>query len=68
MLKPSPAGDSNATQGGAKGIGAMISAGFVANGARVYICSRDGPACEKYASELTAKGAPSRAQTLACAR
>ncbi|CCX08584.1 hypothetical protein FPQ18DRAFT_366637 [Pyronema domesticum] len=42
--------------GGAKGIGLMISTGFVANGARVYISSRDVASCEKAASELTAKG------------
>ncbi|KAF8252589.1 NAD(P)-binding protein [Wilcoxina mikolae CBS 423.85] len=42
--------------GGAKGIGLMISSGFVANGARVYISSRDAASCEKAATELTAKG------------
>ncbi|KAK7723268.1 hypothetical protein SLS63_008921 [Diaporthe eres] len=40
--------------GGAKGIGRMISEGFVANGAKVYISSRDGKACEQAAKELTA--------------
>lgn len=34
----------------------MISEGFVTNGARVYISSRDGKACEKAAAELTALG------------
>lgn len=42
--------------GGAKGIGRMISEGFVANGAKVYVSSRDGKACEKAAEELTARG------------
>ncbi|KAK7737918.1 putative secondary metabolism biosynthetic enzyme [Cytospora paraplurivora] len=42
--------------GGAKGIGRMISEGFVSNGARVYISSRDGKACDKAAEELTALG------------
>ncbi|KAF7522680.1 hypothetical protein G7054_g12060 [Neopestalotiopsis clavispora] len=39
--------------GGAKGIGLMISRGFVANGARVYISSRDAAACEAAAKELS---------------
>jgi len=38
--------------GGAKGIGRMISEGFVLNGAKVYISSRDAKACETAASEL----------------
>ncbi|KAI1500802.1 short chain dehydrogenase/reductase family [Biscogniauxia marginata] len=42
--------------GGARGIGRMISEGFVANGARVYIASRDGAACAAAAAELTARG------------
>ncbi|KAI1129161.1 short chain dehydrogenase/reductase family [Nemania abortiva] len=42
--------------GGARGIGRMISEGFVANGAKVYIASRDAKACEKTAAELTARG------------
>ncbi|KAI8633857.1 short chain dehydrogenase/reductase family [Xylariaceae sp. FL1651] len=42
--------------GGARGIGRMISEGFVANGARVYIASRDAKACEAAAAELTARG------------
>ncbi|KUI74080.1 Rhamnolipids biosynthesis 3-oxoacyl-[acyl-carrier-protein] reductase [Cytospora mali] len=45
--------------GGAKGIGRMISEGFVTNGARVYISSRDAKSCEKAAEELTALGKPS---------
>lgn len=42
--------------GGAKGIGRMISEGYVANGATVYISSRDGKACEKAVNELNALG------------
>ena len=34
----------------------MISKGFVANGAKVYIASRDAKACEKAAAELNALG------------
>ena len=41
---------------GAKGIGRMISEGYVTNGAKVYISSRDATACEKAAAELTAIG------------
>ncbi|KAI9861580.1 MAG: hypothetical protein M1813_005190 [Trichoglossum hirsutum] len=42
--------------GGAKGIGRMISEGFVQNGATVYISSRDAKACDKAVSELNALG------------
>ncbi|KAL2819523.1 hypothetical protein BJX63DRAFT_382286 [Aspergillus granulosus] len=42
--------------GGAKGIGRMISEGYVANGATVYISSRDAKACEKAVQELNALG------------
>ncbi|KAF3761099.1 NAD(P)-binding protein [Cryphonectria parasitica EP155] len=51
--------------GGAKGIGRMISEGFVANGAKVYISSRDGKACEKAAAELTALGQQSGGSAIA---
>lgn len=34
----------------------MITEGFVANGAKVYIASRDAPACSAAAAELTARG------------
>ena len=40
--------------GGAKGIGRMISEGFVQNGAKVYISSRDAKACEQACKELNA--------------
>ncbi|KAF2475416.1 NAD(P)-binding protein [Lindgomyces ingoldianus] len=42
--------------GGAKGIGRMISEGFVQNGAKVYISSRDRKACEEACKELNAMG------------
>jgi len=42
--------------GGAKGIGRMISEGFVANGAKVYISSRDAKACEQAAQEMNRLG------------
>ena len=42
--------------GGAKGIGRMISQGFVENGAKVYISSRDAKACEEACKELNALG------------
>ncbi|KAI1429152.1 short chain dehydrogenase/reductase family [Xylaria sp. FL1777] len=42
--------------GGGRGIGRMIAEGFVANGAKVYIASRDAKACAAAAAELTARG------------
>ncbi|EEH36535.2 short chain dehydrogenase/reductase family [Paracoccidioides lutzii Pb01] len=42
--------------GGAKGIGRMISEGFVTNGAIVYITGRDAAACDKAVKELNALG------------
>ncbi|CAN5484020.1 SDR family oxidoreductase [soil metagenome] len=38
--------------GGSRGIGKMIAAGFVAQGAKVYISSRKAAACEETAAEL----------------
>jgi NAD(P)-dependent dehydrogenase (short-subunit alcohol dehydrogenase family) len=38
--------------GGSRGIGKMIAAGFIAQGAKVYISSRKAPACEEAAAEL----------------
>jgi NAD(P)-dependent dehydrogenase (short-subunit alcohol dehydrogenase family) len=38
--------------GGSRGIGKMIAAGFVAQGAKVYVSSRKGEACEETAAEL----------------
>jgi len=42
--------------GGAKGIGRMISEGYVRNGAKVYISSRDAKACEYACAELNKLG------------
>ncbi|WWC70581.1 uncharacterized protein I206_104532 [Kwoniella pini CBS 10737] len=42
--------------GGGRGVGEMIAAGFVVNGAKVYISSRDAKACEETASRLTKEG------------
>ena len=38
--------------GGSRGIGKMIAAGFIAQGARVYISSRKAAACEETVAEL----------------
>ena len=38
--------------GGSRGIGKMIAAGFIAQGARVYVSSRKAPACDETAAEL----------------
>ena len=38
--------------GGSRGIGRMIAAGFVAQGARVYVSSRKAAACEETSAEL----------------
>ena len=43
--------------GGAKGIGRMISSGFTANGAKVYISSRDAKSCAAAAAELNTAAA-----------
>jgi NAD(P)-dependent dehydrogenase (short-subunit alcohol dehydrogenase family) len=42
--------------GGSRGIGKMIAAGFVAQGAKVYISSRKAQACEATAAELSKDG------------
>ena len=42
--------------GGSRGIGRMIAAGFLAQGARVYISSRKAAACDQTAAELSALG------------
>lgn len=42
--------------GGAKGIGRMISEGFIRNGAKVYISSRDAKSCDEAVRELNAIG------------
>jgi len=42
--------------GGSRGIGRMIAAGFIAQGAKVYIAARKAEACEKTARELSKGG------------
>lgn len=42
--------------GGSRGIGRMITAGFIAAGARVYISSRNAAACNSAAAELSQGG------------
>jgi NAD(P)-dependent dehydrogenase (short-subunit alcohol dehydrogenase family) len=42
--------------GGSRGIGKMIAAGFIAQGAKVYIASRKASACEQTAAELSKGG------------
>jgi len=42
--------------GGSRGIGRMIAAGFLAQGARVYISARKADACDATAAELSAFG------------
>ena len=42
--------------GGSRGIGRMIAAGFLKQGARVYISSRKAEACDRTAAELSSLG------------
>src|SRR3954447_6641390 len=42
--------------GGSRGIGRMIAAGFLAQGAKVYISSRKAAACDATAAELSSIG------------
>ena len=42
--------------GGSRGIGRMIAAGFLAQGARVYISARKAMACDQTAIELSKQG------------
>lgn len=42
--------------GGSRGIGRMIAAGFIAQGAKVHISSRKAAACDSTAAELSAGG------------
>jgi 2-deoxy-D-gluconate 3-dehydrogenase len=41
--------------GGSRGIGEMIAAGFLANGAKVYISSRKADVCDATAKRLSAE-------------
>ena len=41
--------------GGSRGIGEMITAGFLANGVKVYISARKAPALIEKANELSKK-------------
>jgi NAD(P)-dependent dehydrogenase (short-subunit alcohol dehydrogenase family) len=50
------AGRTALVTGGSRGIGRMIAAGFLAQGAKVYISSRKAAACEQTAKELSAQG------------
>ena len=42
--------------GGSRGIGLMIARGYVENGARVYISSRNAEVCDEVAAELSKAG------------
>jgi NAD(P)-dependent dehydrogenase (short-subunit alcohol dehydrogenase family) len=42
--------------GGSRGIGRMIAAGFLSQGAKVYISSRKAAACDATAAELSKIG------------
>jgi NAD(P)-dependent dehydrogenase (short-subunit alcohol dehydrogenase family) len=42
--------------GGSRGIGKMIAKGFIAHGARVYVCARNAAACQATAQELSQGG------------
>jgi NAD(P)-dependent dehydrogenase (short-subunit alcohol dehydrogenase family) len=50
------AGRTALVTGGSRGIGRMIAAGFLAQGARVYISSRKADACDRTAAELASTG------------
>src|SRR5580658_6110962 len=59
--------------GGSRGIGKMIAAGFVAQGAKVYISARKADACDQTAQELSGNGGvcisiPGNLSTVAGAR
>ena len=50
--------------GGSRGIGLMMARGLVANGGKVYLCSRKADACEAAAQELNERFGEGRAVAL----
>ena len=56
MTRPDFTGRTALVTGGSRGIGKMIAAGFVAQGAKVYISSRKAGVCDEAAAELSAGG------------
>jgi len=50
--------------GGSRGIGRMIAAGFIAQGAKVYISARKAPACQQTAEEIGAVALPADVSTM----
>ena len=50
------AGRTALVTGGSRGIGRMIAAGFLQQGAKVYISSRKAAACDAAVAELSALG------------
>jgi len=51
------AGKTALVTGGSRGIGKMVTTGFVEAGAKVYVSSRNAQACEELAAELSTRGA-----------
>ena len=51
--------------GGSRGIGEMMAAGFLANGAKVYITARKAEACDATAARLSETSSPLRTTSTA---